>query len=374
MVQSPLRTAVLIALAASLTYVTILIWLPFVNPIGWAAAFAIVLAPVNRRLSRLIRSPGLRAGAMTAAVILLIVVPLTLLGIAVAAAVVRMYDSAQQWMSHGQITSIQHFLYTPWVQHLRLQLSQLVDTAQLDIHSMISSALKQMAQSTVTQATAIAQNFYQFIFSFFLMVFTLYIFFRDGRRITDWLTGLLPLPAAQRQRIVEEFSEVVTATIVGDLVVALLQGFMGGLAFWVLGLPASAFWGGVMAFLSILPVVGSPLIYVPAAALVILQGEFVTGALLLAWGGLVVSQIDNILRPVLISGRTKLHTLTLFFSILGGIYLFGLFGIIAGPLVAALFLTMLNLYREALYSEDTGGTVARRAVDDAGEDQDAPPM
>ncbi|MBS1271590.1 MAG: putative transport protein [Candidatus Marinimicrobia bacterium] len=133
--------------------------------------------------------------------------------------------------------------------------------------------------------------------------------------------------------------------------VALLQGFLGGIAFWILGLPSPIFWGAVMAFLSIFPVIGAPLVYLPAAAILLIQGSLPRGLILLIWGTLIVSQIDNFLRPILISGRAKLHTLILFFSILGGIYIFGFLGIIMGPVVAALFLTMIKIYRDELVPE-----------------------
>ena len=346
---------VLIGLALALTYVTYRIWAPFIDPIGWAAAFAILFAPIYRWLERYIPWHGIRAGVMTTAVILVIVIPLSVLGVTLVIESVRMFGVIQEWLATGHSPWVQQILHSHFVIDLKHQLNNLAAAQNLDLSSLGRSFTERLAKATVAQATNVAQNFYEFLFAFALMTFTLFFFFRDGRKIASLLRDLIPLPPAQRQRISREFQEVVNATIVGDLVVALIQGSLGGLAFWVLGLAAPLFWGAVMTFLSVLPVIGAPLVYVPAGILLIFRGEHAAGVALLLWGTVVVSQIDNVLRPILISGRTKLPTLVLFFSLLGGIYMFGFFGIIAGPLVAALFGSMIGIYQEAIAVRPASG-------------------
>ena len=348
MTKDELRVPVLLGLALALTYVTYLLWAPFIDPIGWAAAFAILFAPVYHWLGRYIPRDGIRAGIMTTGVILVIVVPLSVLGVALVVESVRMFGVLQKWLDTGHSPWVQQLLHSQFVIELKQQLNNLADNQNLDLSSVGRSFAERLAKATMAQATNMAQNFYEFVFAFALMTFTLFFFFRDGNKIAALLRDLIPLPPAQRQRITREFQEVVTATIVGDLVVALIQGTLGGLAFWVLGLAAPLFWGAVMTFLSVLPLIGAPLVYVPASILLVVRGQPAIGVALLLWGTIVVSQIDNVLRPVLISGRTKLPTLVLFFSLLGGIYVFGFFGIIAGPLVAALFGSMIGIYQEAM--------------------------
>ncbi len=323
MTKDELRLPVLLGLALALTYLTYLLWAPFVDPIGWAAAFAILFSPVHHWLERYIPWHGIRAGVMTTAVILVIVVPLSILGVTLAVESVRMFGVIQKWLAAGHSPWVQQLLHSHFVIDLKQQLSNLANNQNFDLSSLSRSFAERFAKATVAQATNVAQNFYEFLFAFALMAFTLFFFFRDGQKIASLLRNLIPLPPAQRQRISREFQEVVNATIVGDLVVALIQGSLGGLAFWVLGLAAPLFWGAVMTFLSVLPVIGAPLVYVPASVFLVVRGEPTAGVALLLWGSIVVSQIDNVLRPILISGRTKLPTLVLFFSLLGGIYVFG---------------------------------------------------
>jgi len=139
---------------------------------------------------------------------------------------------------------------------------------------------------------------------------------------------------------------MVHATIYGGILVALLQGFLGGLAFWFLGLPSPVFWGTVMVFLSFLPIVGPFLVWGPVVLYFFFEGTFFKGIVLLVWGGAVVGLSDNFLRPILISKRTKLHTMLLFFGVLGGIKSFGLLGLIVGPLVVTICMTILDIYSE----------------------------
>lgn len=339
---------ILLGFAGAVAYLFFLIWQPFFAPIAWAAVFAILFSPVYQKLVQKISSEAFSATIMTTLVILIIVVPMSLLSVLLVAEIVQTYDLIQEWFNTGQYDTILQFFQQPVFLDMRDQLNRVIDLQSIDLHSIVSSGMQRLSRFAVSQVTGIVQNFSKTLFSFVLMVFTLFYFFKDGDRIITFLREIIPLSQQQREEIISRFSEVITATVLGDLVVALLQGFLGGMAFWVLGLPSPIFWGAVMAFLSIFPVIGAPIVYVPASAIVLLQGSIARGIILLIWGTLVVSQIDNFLRPILISGRAKLHTLILFFSILGGIYVFGFLGIIMGPVVAALFLTMVKIYREEL--------------------------
>ncbi|MCF7804343.1 MAG: AI-2E family transporter [Candidatus Marinimicrobia bacterium] len=339
---------ILLGLAGVIAFLFYMIWRPFFAPISWAAVFAILFTPLNNRLTAKVPWRSLSATIMTLLVILIIVVPMSLLSILLVAEIVQTYDLVQQWFNTGRYGEILQFFQGPVFVDIREQVNDVIDLNSIDLFSIVSSVMQRLSSFAVSQVTGIVQNFSKTLFSFVLMVFTLFYFFKDGERIVQFLRDIIPLGQKQRDEIVSRFSEVITATVLGDLVVALFQGFLGGIAFWILGLPSPIFWGAVMAFLSIFPVVGAPIVYLPASGILLAQGEFGKGILLLIWGTLMVSQIDNFLRPVLISGRTKLHTLVLFFSILGGIYLFGFLGLIMGPVVAALFLTMVKIYHEEL--------------------------
>ena len=176
----------------------------------------------------------------------------------------------------------------------------------------------------------------------------MYYLFKDGDKMVEQVRESIPLPKDRARQMLEEVTGVVRATIYGGLLVAAIQGALGGLIFWILGVPSPVFWGTVMGFLSLIPVLGAFIVFIPAAGILALSGFYIKAIILLAFGFGVVSQIDNFLKPMFISGRTQLHPLLLFFSILGGLQVFGFLGIVLGPVVAALFVGVFDLYRGTL--------------------------
>jgi len=346
--QEHIVIPILLGLALGITYMFLMLWKPFFAPIAWAAVFAIVFAPLQAKLQEHITRPWLSAVVMTILVIIIIVLPMIFLSLSLVTEVVQTYELVQNWINSGKYQDWFHVLQKPFFVKLKDEISNIVNLQSIDLMSIVSSAMQRLSSFAVSQVTGIVQNFSKTLFSFILMLFTLFYFFKDGTKIGEFIIDLIPLSSERRKEIVSQFSEVITATVLGDIVVAVLQGSLGGLAFWILGLPSPIFWGSLMTFLSILPVIGAPIVYIPAGVILLFQQEYTRGIILLIWGSVVVSQIDNFLRPILISGKTKLHTLILFFSILGGIYVFGFLGIIMGPVIAALFLTMIKIYKEEL--------------------------
>ena len=173
----------------------------------------------------------------------------------------------------------------------------------------------------------------------------MFFFFRDGDRLVVRLKDLLPMSEDLKANLTYRLKEVIEASIYGQVLVAAIQGVLGGLIFWLTGLPSPIFWGTVMAMLSLIPIVGPYLVYLPAGVILIVSGSWIRGIIVLILGIVVVSQSDNILRPMIVSSRTKIPTLALFFSILGGIKLFGLLGIILGPVVVSIIFTLIEVYR-----------------------------
>jgi predicted PurR-regulated permease PerM len=175
------------------------------------------------------------------------------------------------------------------------------------------------------------------------MIFTLYYFFKDGERLIRRAKRIVPLDPERVNETFHQLRDVVQATMYGSGIVALFQGLLGGVLFAVFGVPSPVFWGALMAFLSIIPFLGAFIVYVPAGLILILGGSYVKGILMIGIGTIIVSQIDNLLRPYLISGRTQMHPLMLFFSIMGGIALFGILGMVVGPMIAAGFDTLVKI-------------------------------
>jgi predicted PurR-regulated permease PerM len=184
------------------------------------------------------------------------------------------------------------------------------------------------------------------------VVFTMYYLFRDADRIFAAIRDALPLEKKQAEAILARTRDVVGASVYGVFSIAIVQGALGGLAFWVLGLPSAIVWGVAMIFLSMIPMLGAFIVWVPAAIYLFATGHYVKGVVLVLWGTLVIGMIDNFLRPKLVGGRTKLHELLIFFAVLGGLQVFGVLGIVLGPVVLAITLALVDVFRAAEHAAE----------------------
>jgi predicted PurR-regulated permease PerM len=200
------------------------------------------------------------------------------------------------------------------------------------------------ALSATTRATAV------FIFHFVILLYTMFFFLTGGPRLLAGVLTYLPLTDADKQRMLDKFVSVTRATLKGTVLIGVAQGLLGGLAFWVVGIDGAIFWGTVMTVLSIVPGIGGALIWVPAAIILIATGEIWRGIALAGFCGLVIGSVDNLLRPLLVGRDTQMHELMIFFSTLGGLLLFGVMGFILGPILAALFVTVWEMFGSAFRS------------------------
>jgi predicted PurR-regulated permease PerM len=227
-------------------------------------------------------------------------------------------------------------------------LGQHIDFSQANPLPLLLKNLSQISTFIFNQTTTLLKGFSSFVAGFFFTLLALYYFFKDGSRLFARLKEIVPLPSKQRDLLIQRFKDMIYATIYGGLLIAMIQGLLGGLSFWVLGLPWPIFWGTAMALLSFIPIGGTALIWVPAAIILLIEGAVLKGLLLLGLGVFVISMVDNLLRPFFISTRTNIHPLLLFFAVLGGVQAFRLIGFVAGPLVATLFLTLIEIYIQGI--------------------------
>jgi predicted PurR-regulated permease PerM len=179
----------------------------------------------------------------------------------------------------------------------------------------------------------------------------MYYFFKDGDRISAAVRNLLPLEDSEADQIMLRAREVIDASVYGVIAVAIIQGTLGGLAFWVLGLPSAIIWGVAMTFLSMIPMLGAFIVWVPAAIYLAMTGHWTKAVLLVIWGTLVIGMIDNFLRPKLVGSRTRLHELLIFFAVLGGLSVFGVLGVVLGPVVLAIALALRDVFQAAGHNE-----------------------
>jgi len=221
------------------------------------------------------------------------------------------------------------------------------DMSQVNLKTLLLDNLRRLSVYIAGQGSKFIKGLSTGLFKFFLMTVALFFLFRDGERFMEKIKDLIPFSAKEREKILQRMVDMIHATIYGGIVVALVQGGLGGVGFWIVGLPAPLFWGAVMAFLSFIPIVGAFLVWVPAAIILFIQGSYLKAVILFIWGAVVISLSDNFIRPILISGRTQVHTLLLFFGILGGLKVFGFLGVIAGPLVITICLAIIDIYTTA---------------------------
>ncbi|UCD62888.1 MAG: AI-2E family transporter [Candidatus Zixiibacteriota bacterium] len=337
-------------IAAAIFYLFYQLIIPFFAPICWAAVFAIIFFPVYERLLERVKSKGLASLIVCIFIIILIIGPVTYLFGSLVSEAASAVQKVNAMIKSGELQEMLS-IELPWFEIVKQKLSDYYDLSKINLDQIIKQSIESISGVLLNQTSWLITNTTRLVFYFILMVFTMYYFFKDGELIIHKLKRLMPLTANQINVTFTQLKEVVQATMYGGVVVALIQGLLGGIMFAVMGIPSPVFWGAIMAFLSIIPFLGAFIIYIPAGIILIISGSYVKGLIIIAFGSIVISQIDNVIRPFLISGRTSMHPLILFFTILGGVYIFGLLGIVLGPLIAAVFLTLLKIFEFKLHPE-----------------------
>jgi predicted PurR-regulated permease PerM len=316
---------------------------PFLSSIVWAILLAMVLYPVYKKLRSLLRKKEiLSALIMTLLVLVVIVLPFTLLMVSLASDVVNFYHQVEEMIKTGQLQAyFERVKELPILKSILARLGQHID---LDPLPLLLKNLNQISTFIFNQTTILIKGLSTFVAGFFFTLLSLYYLFKDGSTLFEGLKETAPLPSKEKELLIQRFRDMIYATIYGGILIAVIQGILGGLSFWVLGLPSPIFWGTAMALLSFIPIGGTALIWAPTAVILLIGGALLKGILLLGIGAFVISMVDNLLKPFFISTRTKIHPLLLFFAVLGGIQAFGLIGVIAGPLIATFFLTLVEIY------------------------------
>lgn len=331
--------ALLIATAIAL-YLCWLMLQPFVNVVAWASVLVIVFYPVHRRLVARTRRPATSALLSSLLVIFTILVPLTLITLAVVNELTNAVNAV-----HVNLSTMLDPQASP-LGRIIGWFGQYINIEELRSGDFLKERLRGMSGAIAGRALGFFGGLVGIIVQIFFVVFTMYYLFRDGERFVRALPDTLPLQRGQSEKIFERTRDVISASLYGVLVIAVIQGALGGVAFWALGLPSAIVWAVVMTFLSMIPMAGSFLVWVPAAIYLALTGHYGKALILALWGALIIGTVDNFLRPKLVGERTKLHELFIFFSVLGGLQVFGVVGIVLGPVVLAITLALLDVFRQ----------------------------
>ncbi len=326
---------------------------PFFNVLVYAATIVIIFFPLFTWLKSSLKGRASLAALLSTLFVLLVVLtPIAFFILFLSEEAVSAYQvlsskwltwnvSGLRWDGLQDLPWIGGFLQTLGE---RLGFSDFVYNTQLDLITWIKDLAQTLAQFLVTQSTAILTTVGDTVLSFFILILTVFFFFRDGEHFLTSLKTLSPLPNRYELEISNKLRDTTYAIVMGTFVTALIQGVAGGIGFAIAGVNNVIFWTTLMAFASLIPYVGSVLIWGPISLFFILNGDVFWGVFLMIWGVCIVSLVDNLARPMLIGSRTRSHSLTTFLAVLGGILVFGIKGIIFGPLILSLTITILHIY------------------------------
>ncbi len=365
-----------IALLAATVFALYLCWSmiqPFIEVLLWAVVLVIVFYPVHKRIVARIGNPGWAALLSCLIVIVTILVPLTLITFAIVRELRGFAQSLQ-----GNIQSILD-PQSPYMGRILELLGRYVDIEQLRSGEFFAARVQNFGSMIAGRTLGFVGGAVGVVVEVFFVIFTMYYMFRDGERLRAALRSMLPLEESKSREILERTREVISASVYGVLVIATIQGVLGGLAFWALGLPSPLLWGVVMIFFSMIPMAGAFVVWVPAAIYLVVTGHVGAAIALTIWGLLVIGSIDNFLRPKLVGEKTRLHELLIFFSVLGGLQVFGVLGLVLGPVVVAITMALLDILRHADSSPmaatgATGATSDSTLAEEQGELRNVPEM
>jgi len=380
MAQDPLNSPMLQskALLWLLMVVTILfavVLCELFGAVSWAVFMAIVFAPLQERSTLVCRGRrGWAAFGTLVVIVVSVLLPFALLSAAITQEAAAFYDSVK----NGDIQLGQYFqrgvdALPSWVRAglERLGLANLVEVQQ-----KIVTAIARSSQQLTSRAFSIGQNTLTFVINLSVMLYLLFFLLRDGKKLAAQAARALPLERRHTQRLLQQFATVVRATVKGNVVVALVQGTLGGIAFWVLGISGALLWGALMALLSLLPAVGAALVWGPVAIYLLTTGALWPAIGLAAWGVLAIGLVDNVLRPMLVGKETRLPDYLVLIATLGGLAAFGINGFVIGPVIAAIFLATWEIFAEARKEQGATGerpAVARPAAQSPSADLDGGP-
>ena len=342
------RNRISLLFLLSLTAVTLcfglVIMRPFLKPILFALALAMVFHPLHTWVRKRIRRENAAALLSTVLVFVTMIVPALMLGRAITSELTEVYQTLNREGPEGNLA-------LRWLDRGERWTNEVVHRAGLstfDTRSAIRQHISQGSGWLLQQAAGFLGDLTGVLLGAVVTAITLFFLFREGASLRERVASIVPLAADHLERLFSGVHEVVVASVYGILAIGLLQGILVGFAFWLLGLPSPVLWGLVTAFLSLIPIVGTGGVWIPVAIILMASGHWVKALVLVVWGVGIVHPVDNILRPYLVGQRAKLSAIFLFFAILGGVKAFGLIGLLLGPVVLSVLLVLVGILRHEL--------------------------
>jgi predicted PurR-regulated permease PerM len=347
--RTQITNILLLIAAAFVGYLCFQMARPFLVAISWAAVLAILLEPVQNKLEARIKRPSVAAGICCFLVVIMGLLPAVAIAVSVGREVSHLMES--QGIEAGDYNAVKGWVVAR-LQAMISWLSSRIGVDDAGIAGMLVQAADQARTFLVDQTKTIVGGVAGFFFNVIVIIFTLFFFLRDRRAVVDSVRGFMPLSLKNANEVLARVREVIVAAVMGGGAVSVSQGVIAGLGFLVLGVPAPLLWGVATSIFSLIPLVGAAGVWIPMTLVLLFDGHPVKALVLALYGMFVISMIDNFLRPIFIGQTTQLHTLLIFFSILGGIQIFGFLGIVMGPVVLALGLALVEIIRRDIGEED----------------------
>lgn len=338
------RHWMLIASLALAAYASYTLIEPYIGPIVMAFIISLLYYPLHVKLDRLMpSSPNLSSVLSCTLLTFIIVIPMLVVFSSIIHQGTTFSKESYTWLTSG---GVQEVLAHPYVVKLLSLIEKYSPFEPVDTQIMVqkvASASSKFGAQLLNVSARLLGDATNFLINFMLMLFVLFFLLRDHDKIVQTIRHVLPLSRSQEDAVLNEVEQVAKSAVLGSFLTALAQGFAGGFAMWMAGFQG-LFWGSMMAFASLIPVVGTALIWLPASIYLLLIGKWEWALFLAGWGAIVVGSIDNFLRPLLMQGSSGMSTLLIFFSIIGGLHVFGLIGLIYGPIIFAVTLVLFKLY------------------------------
>jgi predicted PurR-regulated permease PerM len=346
---TPFSNYVVLAFLIGVLYLFYLIIRPFLIDVFVATVTAMVFYPLYKKLLKVFKGVKILSAILTVFIVILtFLIPLSLLSGVITAQSLDLYEKISNGLQDGSIKKA--------IDLKLVYFNLFFDRWQINIQSLrleehIGKVLTTFSEFIYREMTALARGVAGTLFDLIIVLFISFFLLIDGERFLHEIKVFSPLEVTHHDRIILQLERTIKATLKGSIIVAITQGILGGIGFWIFGVPSSAFWGVCMVFSSVIPLVGTSIIWIPAALYLAFTSSFWLALGLAFWGALIISGADNVLRPMLLKGAANLHPLLTFLSVLGGLIYFGFLGFILGPIVLSFLMTMFDIYKNEFLAE-----------------------
>ncbi len=333
-------SVMLLAILSLLGYLSYQIISPFLVSIAWAIVFSVVFYPIFTFISRYVKVKSIASSITVLIILVAIIAPITYLSFLLIGELEKFGD----YTNSGGLEFIRDLFEKIKASPHFEKLSSLIGEGNMPTSDQLMDNIKKIGRILAENLSVRITNVISAAINFLFMIFTIFFLFTDGPGFLTKLKDYMPFNEEQKTRLATQMKDMIVSTVYGGVAVAVIQGFLGGIAFYVIGIDSPVLWGIAMSVMSFVPLVGTLAIWGPASVYLIIQGDYMHGVGLILFGIFVISMVDNILKPLIIGSRTKMPTIVIFFSVLGGIKAFGIIGLIMGPLIMAVFVSVFEIF------------------------------